>query len=102
MKVAPPVKARIVEDGLVKYWKRNIIVTERGRDLLGSLFCEGGLPWQLVQSDNHGFGRAVRRGLRHMYSARRDEQSLADLFAAHEGELLPKSRTLLMRNRSHY
>ena len=97
LRVTAPAKAKIVEDGLVKYWKRKIIVSEKGRDLLGSLFLEGGLPWQLVQSDNHGFGRAVRRGLRHMYSASRDEQSLAGLFAAHEGELPQSFQNLQTR-----
>ena len=90
-------KAKIVESGLVRYWKRNILVSDNGRDLLGSLFAEGGLPWQLVQTENHGFARAVRRGLKHMYSSSRSEQSVSDLLTMHEGELPQAFQTLQTR-----
>lgn len=62
----PGQRMGVVERGLA-YWKRPIRQRQRGRDLLGSLFAEGGLPWKLVQSDSHGFGRAVRGGLKQFY-----------------------------------
>src|SRR5690606_5774682 len=37
-------RGKLVEHGLERYWKRPIRQRERGRDLLGSLFAEGGLP----------------------------------------------------------
>lgn len=71
--------SELIKRGLVEFWKRPIRQRERGRDLLGSLFVEGGLPWQLVQSETHGFGRAVRRGLRNYYRTRTGLRSTADL-----------------------
>ncbi len=73
--------AELVVRGLEGYWKRPIRQRERGRDLLGSLFAEGGLPWLLVKSDSHGFGRSVRKGLRDFYRAKRGYRTTADLIA---------------------
>ena len=87
---SPHERSRLVESGLVDYWGRTIRVSPTGRDLLGSLFVEGGLPWLLVRSENHGFGRAVRRGLRHAYSAQSAEHTVGDVLANHEDEL-PKA-----------
>ncbi len=69
----------LITGGLVGFWKRPIRQKGRGRDLLGSLFAEGGLPWQLVQSETHGFGRAIRKGLRNFYRTRTGLRSTADL-----------------------
>jgi len=80
-------KTRIVEKGLEGYWKRTVRTSSKGRDFLGSLFAEGGLPWLLVQSENHGFGRAVRRGLKHAYSAQSNQNTVGDVLALHENDL---------------
>jgi hypothetical protein len=81
--------AQLVTTGLEGYWKRPIRQRERGRELLGSLFAEGGLPWLLVQSESHGFGRSVRKGLRDFYYARQGNRTTADLMADSE-QYLPQ------------
>lgn len=93
----PQQKSNIVEKGLVNFWKRDIRTTEHGRDFIGTLFAEGGLPWLLVQSDEHGFGRAVRRGLRHIYSEQSAQKTVVELLADHEGELPQAFQTLHTR-----
>lgn len=82
-------RAAVVEKGL-QYWKRPIRQHEDRRHLLGSLFLEGGLPWPLVQNDRHGFGRAVRRGLKYHYRTDGGRISTADLIADVE-DGLPKA-----------
>ena len=57
---SPAQRAKLIETGLLEYWLRPIRNRGNTRDLLGSLFAEGGLPWKLVRSETHGFGRAVR------------------------------------------
>ena len=71
---------QIVEIGMHK-WRRPIRKTQHGRSFLGSLFSEGGLPWRLVQSESHGFGILVRRGLNHYYLATATGQSLTELIS---------------------
>lgn len=56
----------IVKKGL-GFWKRPIRQRTNGYDYLGSLFDEGGLPWRLIQSNTHGFGRAVRGAVSSYY-----------------------------------
>lgn len=51
----------------LKYWGRAVRRHDRANDYLGSLFAEGGLPWSLISSPTHGFGRAVKSGVRHYY-----------------------------------
>ena len=75
--------ASLTSSGLA-YWKRPIRFRENGRDWLGSLFAEGGLPWPLVQSESHGFGRAVRRGIKHFYRTEGNRRTTADLMADFE------------------
>lgn len=82
-------RAAVVERGL-NYWKRPVRQQDDRRHLLGSLFLEGGLPWPLVQNDRHGFGRAVRRGLKYNYRTEGGRISTADLIADVE-ESLPKT-----------
>jgi len=89
--------ADLVTVGLEQYWKRPIRQRERGRDLLGSLFSEGGLPWLLVQSDSHGFGRSVRKGLKEFYRARQNGRTTADLIADNEQSLPQTFRNLETR-----
>lgn len=62
----PQERSEIVTTGL-KYWKRAVRRHDRANDYLGSVFAEGGLPWSLISSPTHGFGRAVKSGVRHYY-----------------------------------
>lgn len=84
--LSPQQHANLTSSGLA-YWKRPIRFRENGRDWLGSLFAEGGLPWPLVQSESHGFGRAVRRGIKHFYRTEGNRRTTADLMADFENEL---------------
>lgn len=88
--------ASLTYSGLT-YWKRPVRVRESGRDWLGSLFTEGGLPWPLVQSESHGFGRAVRRGIKHFYRTEGNRRTTADLMADFEEELPSAFRNLETR-----
>jgi hypothetical protein len=83
-------RTELVQEGLA-YWKRPIRKYEdsQQRSWLGSLALEGGLPWPLVQSDTHGFGRAVRRGLKYHYRTEGGRISTSDLIADVE-DTLPK------------
>lgn len=58
--------SEIAKKGL-EFWKRPIRQRANGYDYLGSLFDEGGLPWRLIQSHTHGFGRAVRGAVSSYY-----------------------------------
>ena len=89
--------AELVTAGLARYWKRPIHQRERGRDLLGSIFTEGGLPWLLVQSESHGFGRAVRKGLKHFYQAEHARRTTSDLMGDFESFLPQTFRNLETR-----
>ncbi len=80
-------RAHAVERGL-EFWRRPVRRSEDRRQLLGSLFLEGGLPWSLVQDDSHGFGRVVRRALKYHYRTEGGRKSTAELIAEQE-ELLP-------------
>ncbi|ATD59961.1 hypothetical protein CNX70_07015 [Janthinobacterium svalbardensis] len=73
--------AEFTDDGLAGYWKRPIRLRASGRDLLGSLFAEGGLPWMLLQADGHGFGRAIHAGLRNFYRAQTERRTTSDLMS---------------------
>ncbi|MEJ1227471.1 STY4851/ECs_5259 family protein [Pseudomonas sp. CCNWLW56] len=81
----------------LEYWKRPIRYRENGRDWLGSLFAEGGLPWPLVQKDSHGFGKAVRRGIKNFFSTEGNRRTTADLIADYEDELPSSFRNLETR-----
>lgn len=76
--LTPAQRSEAVDEGLVKYWGRPIRMQTHRRDNLGSLFAEGGLPWKLVQHDHHGFGRAVRAGLKNYYDNRDAGRSTAE------------------------
>lgn len=68
----------------MSYWGRELRVRETGsRDYLGTLFDEGGLPWRLVQSDSHGFARAIRGTIRQYYTSQRDNRDLASVVATY-------------------
>lgn len=94
----PQQHGELVRQGLNQYWKRPIRQYQDGRDnLLGSLFTEGGLPWPLVQSESHGFGRVVRKGLKYFYRTEAGLRTTADLLADFELELPQTFRTLETR-----
>ncbi|MBR9869510.1 MAG: hypothetical protein GYB26_00015 [Gammaproteobacteria bacterium] len=59
-------RREVVQKGL-DFWKRPIRHRTNGYDYLGSLFDEGGLPWRLIQSNTHSFGRAVRGAVSNYY-----------------------------------
>ncbi len=84
--LSPQQHANLTSNGLA-YWRRPVRSRESGRDWLGSLFAEGGLPWPLVQSDSHGFGKAVRRGIKYFYRTEGNHRTTADLMAEFEDEL---------------
>lgn len=90
--LSPQHRASLTSIGLT-YWQRPIRSRENGNDWLGSLFAEGGLPWPLVQSTTHGFGKAVHRGIKHFYRTEGNRRTTADLMADFENEL-----PLLFRN----
>lgn len=79
------------------YWRREVRTREQGRDWLGTLFTEGGLPWPLLSSESHGFGRAVRRGIKHFHRTEGHRRTTADLLADFEEELPLSFRNLETR-----
>ncbi len=87
-------RAELIELGLEKFWKRSIRNRRNGRDFLGSLFVEGGLPWPLVQSETHGFGRAVRQGLRNFYRTKTGLRTTTDLMIEYIDTLPSSFQTL--------
>lgn len=94
----PQQHGELVRQGLSQYWKRPIRQYHGGRDnLLGSLFIEGGLPWPLVQSESHGFGKVVRRGLKYFYRTESGRRTTTDLLADFEQDLPQTFRTLETR-----
>ncbi|WP_031360988.1 STY4851/ECs_5259 family protein [Caballeronia sordidicola] len=94
----PQQHAELVRQGLNQYWKRPIRQFQNRRDnLLGSLFTEGGLPWPLVQSESHGFGKVVRKGLKYFYRTETGRRTTTDLMADFEQDLPLTFRTLETR-----
>ena len=66
----PAERSRLVTNGL-DFWKRPLRQRDNGQnDYLGSLFAEGGLPWSLLSNDLHGFGRAIKGGIRRYHEYR--------------------------------
>lgn len=82
----------LVERGLKK-WNRPMRYFARGRNFLGSLFAEGGLPWQLVQT-GHGFGVLVRKGLAQYYNIKAVGQPLTLLMSDNANRLPQSFRNL--------
>ena len=86
--LTPPQRSQIVSKGL-KYWQRPIRKRSSGLDFLGSLFFEGGLPWPLLRSETHGFGRAIKSGIRNYNKAGQTGKSLIDIIKDHQ-QYFPK------------
>lgn len=79
-------RATLVKRGL-DYWNRDLRTNDSGYNYLGSLFAEGGLPWTLVGSDQHGFGRAIKRGIKNYFKSELVRRSLTDLMQDYQHEL---------------
>ena len=80
-------RSEFVTYGLESYWKRPIRRTEKGRNFIGSLFLEGGLPWPLIKSETHGFGRVIRKSLKNYHSNKASLGTTSDLIANFESDL---------------
>lgn len=61
--LSPSERTELVKLGL-SFWERPLRYQDQRAYYLGSLFAEGGLPWPLLQSEQHGFGRAIKAGLK--------------------------------------
>lgn len=94
--LTPQQHASLTGKGL-GYWRREVRTREQGRDWLGTLFTEGGLPWPLLSSESHGFGRAVRRGIKHFYRTEGHRRTTADLLSDFEDGLPLSFRNLETR-----
>ena len=68
----------VVTKGL-NFWNRDVQRRAYGKDYLGSLFSEGGLSWALIQSEQHGFARAVSGALKRYYSLINSTSNLKDV-----------------------
>ncbi len=61
-------RADVIPLGLGSYWKRPIRSYEsERRNFLGSVFIEGGLPFQLISTKDNKFGDLIRKILRNYY-----------------------------------
>ena len=89
----PNDRARLTLGGM-RFWRREVRGTEAGIAYLSSLFAEGGLPWRLLNSETHGFGRAVRRGIGAYYKIDSMNKSLTSLMLEHQEELPLAFRTI--------
>ncbi len=86
----PQERTHLVEEGLEKYLGRSILKTSSGRrELIGSLFLEGGLPWPLIHS-GHNFGNLVRKGLKEYYRVEKGGVSLFSIIEESK-EYLPNA-----------
>ncbi|WP_417681888.1 STY4851/ECs_5259 family protein [Pseudidiomarina aquimaris] len=85
-KISQQDRAQLTLGGLA-FWRREPLKTESRISYLGSLFAEGGLPWPLLNSDTHGFGRAIRRGIGIYYKIAALDKSLTSLMLEHQDEL---------------
>lgn len=92
----PADHATLTQKGL-DYWQRPVRRRESRHDWLGTLFAEGGLPWPLVQDDRHGFGRAVKRGIKHFFRTEGNRRTTSDLMSDFEEDLPLAFQTLETR-----
>lgn len=83
-------RADIIPLGLDNYWQRSIRSYEsQRRNFLGSVFIEGGLPFQLISSKDNKFGDLIRKILRNYYKVDLIGLKLNDLIRGYL-EYLPK------------
>jgi hypothetical protein len=83
IELTPLQRSEAVKKGM-PYWHRVVRVRDGGgNDYLGTLFDEGGLPWRLIQSESHGFARAIRGAIRQYYTVQQEHRDLASVVAAY-------------------
>lgn len=69
----------VIPLGLETYWCRPIRFYTERRNFLGSVFIEGGLPFQLISSKDNKFGDLIRKVLANYYQVDLLGISVADL-----------------------
>jgi len=69
----------IVKLGLEQYWGRPILHYTHRRNFLGSVFSEGGLPFQLISKSDNKFGYLMLRTLKDFYQVELFRISLQDV-----------------------
>jgi len=69
----------IVKSGLEQYWGRPILRYTQRRNFLGSVFSEGGLPFQLISKPDNKFGNLMHRTLKDFYQIELFRISLQDV-----------------------
>ena len=89
LKLSATDHADLVSKGLA-FWNRDVQRRGHGKDYLGSLFSEGGLSWALIQSEQHGFARAVSGGIKRYYSSQNSTSTLTDVIRDY-GAYFPKT-----------
>lgn len=75
----PGERETIVKLGLEKYWGRPILRFTHSRNFLGSVFSEGGLPFQLISKSDNKFGYLMHRTLKDFYQVELFRISLQDV-----------------------
>jgi hypothetical protein len=85
----PNQRTDIIVCGLDLYWKRPIRQYTHGRNILGSVFIEGGLPFQLISSKDNKFGGALKKILKGISIANLLGNSTEKL-VRHYVDILPK------------
>lgn len=72
----------------LEFWGLPVISKDNRNAYLGSLFAQGGLPLPLViNSEQHGFVRAIKRGIKNFYRSDDLKRSLTDLMMDYQKEL---------------
>lgn len=85
----PNERADLIKFGL-GFWERPLRYRAQRADYLGSLFSEGGLPWPLLRNEQHGFGRAIKAGLKHYHEYKREGLELTPVIR-HYSQYFPQS-----------
>jgi hypothetical protein len=75
----PGERETIVNLGLEQYWGRPILRYTHSRNFLGSVFSEGGLPFQLISKSDNNFGYLMHRTLKDFYQVELFRISLQDV-----------------------
>jgi hypothetical protein len=75
--------------GMKSYWQRPIRFYTERRNFLGSVFIEGGLPFQLISSKDNKFGDLIRKVLANYYQVDLLGIKISDLINRYVG-YLPK------------
>lgn len=92
-----PASRELLTANGMEYWKREIKNNDKGRDFLGSLFAEGGLPWSQFRDRTSSFARVVHSGIRNHYKTDDKTRSTLDVLEEFENYLPLSFRTLHTR-----